>query len=185
MKTFKIVTIAMVATVLLAVGCNRKSKSEKEVFRVDEQLTQIDSLKKQISREKSIDKTTAERLIFAYRQFVDSFPSHFRTPELMMELSDVYYGQRQFKNQAQTLRHIIENHPDYKKIDVCYYMLAHILDSEFDERVEAKKFYSGLLEKYPRSVFAADAEARMKTIDSLSFNQLIEAITKQNTEPNP
>jgi TolA-binding protein len=166
-------------------SCGGKKNTQKEGLNANAQIAKIDSLGKAFRKHNSLDKNQADKLIYEYRRFIDSFPTHIKTAELKMELSDLYYGQRQFKYQAQTLREIIEQYPDYKKIDVCYYMLAHILDSEFDERNEAKKFYNGLLDKYPRSVFAADAEARLKTIDSLSFNQLIEAITSKVPEQNP
>lgn len=184
MRTITYILLFSVSANLLFSACGGKKKNQEEVHKLDKQLSMIDSLEQKTRAKKyvPIDKALAEKLIVEYTRFTDSFPQHNKTPEYLFRLSELYYGQRQFKYQTQTLRTIIENYPDYTKIDFCYYMLAHMLDSEYDERTEAKKFYLALLEKYPRSEFAADVEMRLKTIDSLSFNQLIESIGNKQPE---
>jgi TolA-binding protein len=175
----KVIGFVSLSMLVLAVSCGT-SENKKKVFELDEQLTKIDTLERKTAFDKPFNKALTEDLITAYNQFADSFPQHDKTPDFLMNLSIKYYSLRKFHEQAQVYKRMIENYPGYSRIDEAYYMLAHILDSEFNNRTEARKYYQEHLERYPKSGFASDSEARLKSIDSLTWAQFVEVTISQN-----
>ena len=99
-----------------------------------------------------------------------------------MKASDLYHLQGKYALKCETYQKIISKYPDFKDLDMVMYLYAFSLDSELDMRERAKEQYQAYIETFPKSQYVPDAQARLATIDSLSFRQLEEKITRQAME---
>jgi outer membrane protein assembly factor BamD (BamD/ComL family) len=123
-------------------------------------------------------------LISLYKQYVDSFPKDKLSPTYLIKAGD-FYGTINLPNEKGNMyKKAIELYPGFKDADMVQYLYASTLDSDLNKRVEAKKQYELLLEKFPRSIYAADAKERLMTIDSLSFKQLEDKIIREQMQPS-
>lgn len=166
-------------TIILASCGENKSEKKAAVKEKDSKesiIAAIDSLKKKDDPYAAPNKAHAEKLIELYRTFAQKYPDDPKNILFQHDLSGVYLKGGNAKLAAQTLRDLIEKYPEHKLAEDWHFNLATILDTEFDERVEAKKFYQALVDKYPQSVYLQSVKSRLETIDSVSFNTLIERI---------
>ncbi|HYG52156.1 MAG TPA: outer membrane protein assembly factor BamD [Flavobacteriales bacterium] len=162
---------------LFAVSCGTKESTHK--------IAKAIPLKKQIKTAESKlsgnnpSKSQLLDLISLYRQYADSFPNDKRSPVYLIKAGDFYGNVNLPHEKCAMYKKVVDLYPDFKDADMVLYLYASTLDSDLDNRAEAKKQYELFVQKFPQSPYAQDAIARLTTIDSLSFNELQEKIIRQ------
>lgn len=86
-------------------------------------------------------------------------------------LDDVYWLEAnirmergEFKESIQLLQKIIDNYPDDILVDDAYFMQGEIYERHLNDSAKAMEIYRNFLDKYPGSVFAAEARKRFRTL---------------------
>ena len=164
---------------LMVFGCGEQKKKENATKPALKTLVQkIAEAEKNINPNEPIDRTIALNLANMYQHFADSLPKDIKAPIYLLKASDYYSSVNMHSQKCHIYRNIIENYPNFKDVDMVQYLYASSLDSDFDERAEAKKQYQIYLDKYPNSTYVNDAKSRLESIDKLSFKELQEKIIK-------
>lgn len=166
----------ILASGIILAACGGEAKKDKEVKKAPSLNEKISVLEKKMTPEKPLAKAEGMLLINWYTSFADSLPKDEKSPEYLMKASDLYgfYGSK--SEQCHLYLKIYETYPEWKDADMALYLYASALDSEFDKREEAKKYYQLYVEKYTNGPYINDAKARLETIDELSFKQLEEKL---------
>ncbi|HLP11359.1 MAG TPA: hypothetical protein VK177_05445, partial [Flavobacteriales bacterium] len=121
-------------------------------------------------------------LISLYTQHADSFPKDKMSPVYLVKAGDFYGSVNLPHEKCNMYKKAVEMYPDFKDADMVQYLYASSLDSDLDNRVEAKKQYELFIQKFPASPYVEDAKARLTTIDSLTFKELQDKIIHQQIE---
>lgn len=86
-------------------------------------------------------------------------------------LDDVYWLEAtirmergEFKESIQLLQKIIDDYPDDILVDDAYFMQGEIYERHLNDSAKAMEIYRDFLDKYPGSVFAAEARKRFRTL---------------------
>jgi tetratricopeptide (TPR) repeat protein len=86
-------------------------------------------------------------------------------------LDDVYWLEAnirmergEFKESIELLQKIIDDYPDDILVDDAYFMQGEIYERHLNDNAKAMEIYRNFLDKYPGSVFAAEARKRFRTL---------------------
>lgn len=165
-------TVVILAGLALCLASCGGKKEQKDLG------TQIEQAEKKLDM-RNPSPAQLNHLAGLYTRYADSLPQDKNAPVYLMKASDLYHTQGNYARTCQLYKIIIEKYPDFKDLDMVMYLYASSLDSELDDRAEAKKQYQLYLEKFPKSPYVEDARARLTTIDSLSFKQLQDRISQK------
>ena len=70
----------------------------------------------------------------------------------------------EFKESIQLLQKIIDDYPEDILVDDAYFMQGEIYERHLNDSAKAMEIYRNFLDKYPGSVFAAEARKRFRTL---------------------
>ncbi len=164
----------ILASLFLVIGCSEKKADEtKKISSIADKIAERE---KKIDFKKPLVKNEIIPLIDLYQHYADSLPNNEKSPEYLLKASDYYNALGMHPQKIHLYKKIIDKFPKFKDADMVLYLYASALDSDFDERKTAKKYYTEYIEKYPNSPYVNDAKSRLETIDSLSFKQLTDMI---------
>lgn len=173
MKTFKTLASSLaLAFAMIACGGEKEAVRTEESLRADIK-TMEDSL---FGSSTTLDKEAAEKMIALYIDFANEFPKAKEAPEYLMKAADVATAINKPRIKEDSYRKIIQNYPDYPRMDAVKYLLAFTLDAELDKREEAKDWYNEVVNTVKDTNFVRDAKVRLKTIDSLNYDQFVNMI---------
>lgn len=170
----KIFLFLSFAALLAACGGSNKTNNSTPSFDLGARIE---------AREKTLDMNqpnpaAVNELIGLYVRYADSLPEDKKSPVYLLKASDLYHIQGKYALKCEIYQKIISKFPNFKDLDMVMYLYASSLDSELDMRPRAKEQYQAYIETFPKSQYVTDARERLKTIDTLSFKQLEEHITK-------
>lgn len=163
---------------IMLVACGEKKAEQESIATGNNQLAEKIKAEEATLDMNKPQPQKMEALIQLYKRYADSLPKDPASPVYLMKAGDLYHAQGQHAMKCQMYRTIIDKFPDFKDMDMTMYLYASALDSDLDQRSEAKKYYQLYVEKFPKSIYAGEAQSRLTTIDSLSFRQLEERIIK-------
>lgn len=170
----KIYSIAL--ALFIFVSCGEKKTTSPTL---SEKIKKSES---KIDVNKPLDKKNLMVLIDLYKRFVDSLPKNPRSPVYLIKTGDFYGTLQMHQKKCDVYKELLEKYPNFKDADMVMYLLASALDSDLNNRIEAKKYYQLYIEKYSSSTYVEDAKSRLLTIDSLSFKELENMIIHKELE---
>lgn len=170
----KIYSLSLI--LLLAVGmsaCNKNKKGAESV-----EVTKFSAETLYNKAKKSMDLGIWDNAILYYKNLRNQYPFGRYAEQGSLELAYCYYKNYEMELAISTLDRFIKNYPAHEHIDYAYYLKGLVyFDSErgFFEKIRpqqamdrnqenGKQAFVALktfLEKYPKSVYAPDAEKRL------------------------
>src|SRR5690606_5932182 len=117
-------------------------------------------------------KEDVEKAVTMYQDYAGIFPDDKKSPDYLLQASDFAYNLGQYPKSVKILNRLIDNYPDYYKLESAYFNRASHTDFELRDTATARIYYNEFIEKYPDSDFVKDAEVRLNTM-YLSLEDLV------------
>ena len=177
-KRAKIIAIAVLMTMTL-MACHRTSKEPTR----DELFNTIDSIEAplmQSARLESIDTAQGNALVALYLQFADAFPTDSMAAPYLHRAAQVAGGMDLIDDMVACYDRVIDNYPDYEKLDECYYEKGIALDNA-GRKDEAREAYKAFLEEYPDHFLTEDIRKALSLLD-MSDEMLIKFLNEQENK---
>ena len=112
-----------------------------------------------------------------FQDFAGFFPQDPKAPDYLLKASDYALRLGQVEKSVKILDRIINEYPDYSKMEDVMFNKASHLDFELRDTTSAKIAYQEFITKYPNSDFVDDAQNRIKYI-SYSLEELSDKFMK-------
>ncbi len=160
--------------ILITIFSSCAPKSEqviKETKTNDIELQMIEAYQEGVKALESGDAT------YAAKKFNEAellFPQSEWAPKSSLMASYAFWTQGYYSNSIGELKRFLRLYPKYQNLDYAYYLLAiNYYDSIVDEKKdlrpleEAKKYFLIIINEYPNTDFAMDANYKLQLIDEL------------------
>ena len=102
--------------------------------------------------------------ISKYQEFAGYFPEDVNSADYLLKASDFCLNVKQPEKAVKILNRIIEDYPDYNRMEDVLFNKASHLDFELRDTTLAKATYQEFIAKYPDSELVDDAESRIQNI---------------------
>ena len=158
-----------------------------------------EEFKKSTIKEKSLDLQVIEAyqsglealetgdVLYAAKKFNEAeilFPQGEWAPKSALMAAYSYYTQDYYGDAIAELERFLKVYPLHKNLEYAYYLLAlsyyeQIVDEKKDlgPLLEAKKYFKIILQEYPKSEFAYDAEYKLELIIEILAAKEIQEMT--------
>ena len=138
---------------------NKKAAFESKLKKLVEHdlgnLQRIDSM--MALNQEQFNPIFASSLADGCLEFAHKHPCSAKSPNLLLKGADLQRALERFEESEQTLKNLIDKHPDFNKADVAYFFMAN-MQMEQGKKEEAKKTFQNLISKFPKSEFSRDAQ---------------------------
>ena len=161
----------LLGIILIITACSKKIEKES--------LIKEKSLELQVLEAYQEGKESLEKgdVLFAAKKFNEAeilFPQSIWAPKSALMAAYSYYIQDYYGDAIAELERFIRVYPNHKNLDYVYYLLAisyyeQIVDEERDLQsiINAKKTFGIVIEKFPNTEYALDAEFKIDLINDI------------------
>ena len=157
---------------------NEQQDDAIKEYDYDEFLAETEALEKRILAAKVPSDSLLKSAITKFQDFANLWPEDPKSPDYLFKASDYAMMVDQPAKSVKILDKILEQYPDYDKMEDVMYIRADHLDWELRDTTRAKEAYQAYIDKYPDSQRAQDAAIRIKFIH-LSFDEYAEKIISE------
>lgn len=179
-----IVGLLFIAIGLTFTACNGDTDVEGNttIQEIDKDKFLLDLAELELKLEVDMpSKSDLQKAVTAFQDFAAYFPTDDLAPEYLLKASDIAYSLNQSQKSVTIMTKIIEEYPEYDNIEAVYYNRASHVDTELKDTVLAKQYYLEVIEKYPHSKSAEDAQTRIDQ-NFMSIEELVEMWTNNTVE---
>ena len=155
--------IIPIAAALLLVACHNAN----EIPSRDDLAAAIDSIEQPLMQAANlapVDTAKGQQLIEQYLLFADNYPDDSLAPHYLHRAAQVANALDHTDLMAVYYDRVIDNYPNYKQLDECYYEKGIALDNA-GRKEEARKAYQAFLEEYPNHFLAEDIQRALALLD--------------------
>lgn len=166
------------------VGCREQEQQHPIGFAAEQRRTglkhDIDSLEKRINdKNSSFDRSTALQLVKAYQDYYNQNTKDTLSGEFLFRAASLSVS---LKKPQQAINQLVTYYDTYKTASrrtEALYLIGFIYDSEMQNVEKAKEYYQRVMEIYPQSLWAEQANAAMQFV-GLSDEELIKKLEAAN-----
>lgn len=171
-------TLAIAATFLLFVACNNSPK-ELSHDQLYDSIESLDSLLLTAPPMKPVDTTLGNNMMSLCIMFADKYPDDSLAAHYLHRAAYLAQSMDLIDDMVTCYDRIIDNYPEYDKLDECYYEKGIALDNA-GRKDQARKAYQDFLDVYPDHFLADDIRKAIPLLDI--SNEFIIDIIKQNND---
>lgn len=169
--------VRLIVVIMLFVYACKSGNTDPRAKR----LKTIDSLEQVLKNAQGLpDEKTARKMISLYWDFAANYKTDPMAAEYLLRAGDIAGGINDPYLRADCYRYLTDSFPDFKKIENAWYLLAFTYDADLNNREAAKTYYLKVIESAKDTNLIADSKARMQTIDSLTYDEMVEKIISNN-----
>lgn len=169
-------SIIIAATILLTVACNHTPKE----LTYDQLHDSIETLEGQLltaSPLATVDTALGNNMMSLCLQFADSYPDDTLAAHYLHRAAYIALSMDLIDDMVACYDRIINNYPDYEKLDECYYEKGIALDNA-GRKDQARKAYQDFLAEYPDHFLADDIRKALPLLD-MSDELLMKFLNQQ------
>ena len=165
----KISLVILLTSILFFNSCGKENVKENLI---NEKSLELQVLEAYSEGMKSLNEGD---VIFAAQKFNEAeilFPQSVWAPKSALMAAYAYYTQDYYFETILELERFLKVYPKHKNIDYAYYLLAityyeKIIDEKKDLQsiLKAKYYFKYLIDNYPKTEYASDAEFKIGLID--------------------
>jgi outer membrane protein assembly factor BamD (BamD/ComL family) len=135
--------------------------TEKERY-----IQMIDSIegKMQATRNMPLDQGTAMFAMRCYDEYASYFPDETKSPEYLFKAGELANSLQLSQPALSYLGRVMSKYPNYKNAPYALFMQGMIYDDQLKDTANARKIYVQVIEKYPESQLAKDAQASINNL---------------------
>ena len=163
--------ISLFAILILCISCSNEKIKDTIITEKNLDLQVLEAYKEGL---KALEEND---VLFAAKKFNEAeilFPQSEWAPKSALMAAYSYYSQDYYGDAIAELKRFIRIYPKHKDLQYAYYLLAisyyeQIVDEKKDLQsiVDAKKTFKIVIEKYPNTDYALDAEFKIDLINDI------------------
>jgi len=169
------------AALLLIVACGGPSTPDTPEAKSAEMVARIQTMEDSLFNSMEFDRRKAQGLVDVYKAYAAAFPLDTLTPEYLFRAAGVHKSMRQPEQSVMLYERIINDYRGWKRLADAYYLKAFTMDSEMDQKGEAQRAYTEVINLFPDHPFARDARIMIENL-SLTDEELIEKFQRMAEE---
>ena len=156
---------------ILLISCSKKEIKEDVILEKSLEMQVLEAY------EEGMEALNSNDVLFAAKKFNEAeilFPQSKWAPRASLMSAYSYYSQEYFSNAIGELERFLETYPSHERVSYAYYLLGicyydQIVDEKRDLKVieDAKKNFEKVINDYPKSDFALDAEYKIELIEEI------------------
>lgn len=186
----KIGYFGTITLTVLLVACGGNEEAETtptdstNVVTVDTDnfLAELADLEERLENSNGLPKEKdMEDAITRFQDFAALFPEDPKAPDYLLRASDLALISDQPQKSVKLLNRIINDYPDYPKMEDVKYNRASHLDFELRDTTKAKEAYQEFIDAYPNSPLINDCKSRIENIQ-YSLEELTEKFMNELEE---
>jgi outer membrane protein assembly factor BamD (BamD/ComL family) len=177
MKSTKVI-ISLFMVVGLMFGCQQPA--EKEVTKTtEESIAELESSLFD-SESNTLDRKKANELSYLYEKWAHENKENVEAPSYLLKAADISMNLNNPRRSIGLFDQILKNYPQSKQASSSAFLKAFVYDDQLKDYVNAGKYYTEFIEKYPESPFINDAEASLKNLGK-SPEELVKEFEKNQS----
>lgn len=161
-----------VILLIVFLGCTSKH---------DTMLKNIKSLEEKVRLQAIPDKTDGGKLVAAYTDFVNAFPSDSLAPTMLFNASRVAFALNDYENAVALLKRLTDDYPTSKPIPDAYVFYGFIMETIYQDYEKARYWYELFLRDYPEHAMAEDVRITIKNLGKTP-DELVAEFLKNNEQ---
>jgi outer membrane protein assembly factor BamD (BamD/ComL family) len=173
-------------TLMIIAACSTKESEQKEGTKAtlatgkDRYKHMIDSIEErmQATRNMPLDHGTAMYAMRVYDEYASYFPDETKSPEYLFKAGELANSLQMPQPALNYLGRVMSKYPNYKNAPYALFMQGMIYDDQLKDTANARKIYQQVIEKYPESQLAKDAEASINNLGK-SVEDLVREFEKK------
>ena len=161
MKNTKII-VSLVMIMSLLFGCQQPTK--KEVTKTtEESIAELESSLFD-TESNTLDRKKANQLSYLYEKWAHEHKDNKKAPDYLLKAADVSMNLNNPRRSIGLFDQILKNYPQSKNASSALFLKAFVYDDQLKDYVNAGKYYTEFIERFPESPFINDAEASLKNL---------------------
>jgi tetratricopeptide (TPR) repeat protein len=162
------------ALVLLVSACGEKKNPHGEMpvrataAELADEITRLEALQK----DSADNKTIASELMRKYQDFYNFYPDDQRSANYLFRAADVARGMKKSKVCIDLLTTLHDAFPSNPKRDQIAFLVAFEYEQGLRDTVSAKTHYQKVIELYPESHWAREAETNLTLLEMTEAEML-------------
>jgi TolA-binding protein len=160
-------------------ACSQKveDKTKKEKLDLIEKITQLEQ--ELINNEtKHLNYKPAQQVEKLYKEFIRKFPTDTAAPEYLYKCAEVNVGLGKYHAAAELFQNMQKSYPNHPKTPQSLFLAAFVYDTHLDQKGKAETIYRKVIELYPGTQYAKDAEIAIQTLH-LSNEELLKMLQEK------
>ena len=178
MRTIKFLSFLITFSIIISSCDNTNTNSTENAINISDSIKHYEVLLFE-GDSKLITPEDALKLAKYYEQFATENMSDSLSPDYLFKSADIYMNMYKGNAAINSFNLILDNFPEYKKAASALFLKAFVYEDQMQDYVNAEKYYTLFLEKYPESDFADDAEISLKNLGKTP-EQLIKEFENMN-----
>lgn len=134
---------------------------------------ELEDLETKILAQSPPDENLMREATTKFQDFAGYFPEDPKAPEYLLKASDYAFALGQFSKSVKILDRIVQEYPNYERMEDVMFNKASHLDFELRDTTNAKIAYQEFITKFPNSDLVDDAQSRIDNI-AYSLDELAE-----------
>ena len=183
---FNLMTVTVFGMILTSCSNNANKSDKDETGKVtlasgkEKYQKMVDSIetKMKASRNMPLDHGTAMFAMRCYDEYASYFPDEAKSPEYLFKAGELANSLQMPQPALSYLGRLMTKYPKYKNAPYALFMQGMIYDDQLKDTVNARKIYKEVIEKYPESQLAKDAEASINNLGK-SVEELVREFEKK------
>ena len=156
---------------------------ETEVPSQIELQKQIKEMEKELFASEVLDVNKAKKMIRLYDTYHKHYNLDWECPDYLFKAGEISENINQYNRAAQFYKMCCYEYNDnFKYRSLCLFRLANVYDYKLNEYVKAKETYKQIIEQYPKTQLAQDAQAAIKMIGKSDADMVREFERKNATK---
>lgn len=145
----------------------------------DSLVQQITALEKELYAAEKLDEQKAKHIVNLYEKYYQNYHRFSETPDYLFKAGEITENLNQPYRAIGFYTHCYEEYPSFKFQAECLFRMANLYDYKLNDYIKAKALYQEVIEKYPKSQLAKDAEAAIRLMGK-SDQEMIREFEKKN-----
>jgi len=173
----------LVVSFLLSCGGENEHKTPAEISKEEQKTSwekEIKELEEKMAASKdSMPRTVATDLLAHYVDYINAYHNDSASVRFTYEAANVAAGLGKFQKSIELLSNYHDGYPNAKERDRAVYLIAFLYDSQLHDEKNAIKFYNKVIELYPNSPYAKQAQDALRWV-GLSEEEILKKIEEIN-----
>ncbi|MGZ3866165.1 MAG: tetratricopeptide repeat protein [Bacteroidia bacterium] len=142
-------------------------------------LKDIETLEKELYAAQELNEEKAKKMISLYETYYNYYYKDLGCADYLFKAGEIAENINQPYRAIGFYTKCYEEYPMFKYNNLCLFRMANLYDYKLNDYVKAKALYQEVMEKFPKTPLAKDADAAIKMMGK-SDQQMIQEFEKKN-----
>lgn len=166
--------IALIFSIFLIItACSKQQQAKDEIKKLEEKVF-VDTLKS------TVNSAVCEDLLKQYKAYADQYPTDSLSAGYLLKGGQISMAANQPHRAIEFYTSLVNGYPSWHRTNEALFLKAFIYENTIKDMSKAKQSYLQLIQNYPNSEFADDAQACVNMLGK-SLDEIIDAFESGDT----